>query len=402
MKLLYIHQYFRFPDQPGGTRSYDLATSFVKKGIQVTVISGTTNGTNSCEKWSVFERAGIKFYMLYCPYDNKMSFKRRVYSFLYFMWNATVKVLQINCDCVLATSTPLTVAIPALVMKWIKKKPYVFEARDVWPEVPIRMGFIKNKIAKKILYWFEKVVYKNAAAIVPLSRGMDRDIKTRYPNNKSVVITNISEISRFADISKVVHIDIPLDDKKIILYAGTIGIANGVSYIVDLARETLKKDPNIYYLVFGYGKEKEKVLKYAKEQGVLNNNFFMFERVKKNELPYLYSIATVGFSSFIDNSILWDNSANKYFDTLAASKPIVINYKGWQAEDIKKYDVGYILPSQINKDEANNFVLYINDAEKLKRQSINAHSLAVREYSLEVAVEKYMRILEYLEHNDKN
>ena len=396
MKLLYIHQYFRFPDQPGGTRSYDLATSFVKKGIQVTVISGTTNGTNSCEKWSVFERAGIKFYILYCPYENKMSFKRRVYSFLYFMWNATVKVLQINCDCVLATSTPLTVAIPALVMKWIKKKPYVFEARDVWPEVPIRMGFIKNMIAKKILYWFEKVVYKNAAAIVPLSRGMDRDIKTRYPNNKSVVITNISEISRFADISNVVHIDMPLDDKKIILYAGTIGIANGVNYIVDLAHETLKKDPNIFYLVFGHGKEKEKILKYSKEQGVLNNNFFMFEPVKKNELPYLYSIATVGFSSFIDNSILWDNSANKYFDTLAASKPIVINYKGWQAEDIKKYDVGYILPPRINKDEANNFVLYINDTEKLKRQSINAHSLAVREYSLEVAVEKYSKIFNKL------
>lgn len=392
MKLLYIHQYFRFPDQPGGTRSYDLATSFVKKGIQVTVISGTTNGTNSCEKWSVFERAGIKFYMLYCPYENKMSFKRRVYSFLYFMWNATVKVLQINCDCVLATSTPLTVAIPALVMKWIKKKPYVFEARDVWPEVPIRMGFIKNKIAKKILYWFEKVVYKNAAAIVPLSRGMDRDIKTRYPNNKSVVITNISEISRFVDISKVVHIDIPLDDKKIILYAGTIGIANGVSYIVDLARETLKKDPNIYYLVFGYGKEKEKVLKYAKEQGVLNNNFFMFEPVKKNELPYLYSIATVGFSSFIDNSILWDNSANKYFDTLAASKPIVINYKGWQAEDIKKNNVGYILSPRVNEDEANKFIRYINNDELLKEQSINAHLLAIKEYSLEVAVEKYLKI----------
>ena len=122
----------------------------------------------------------------------------------------------------------------------------------------------------------------------------------------------------------------------------------------------------------------------------------MFEPVKKNELPYLYSIATVGFSSFIDNSILWDNSANKYFDTLAASKPIVINYKGWQAEDIKKYDVGYILPPRINKDEANNFVLYINDTEKLKRQSINAHSLAVREYSLEVAVEKYSKIFNKL------
>lgn len=393
MKLLYIHQYFRFPEQSGGTRSYDLATSFVKRGMQVTVISGiVTERINKKEKWNVFEREGIKFYILNSPYYNKMSFKRRIASFLYFMWNASIKALQIDCDCILATSTPLTVAIPALIRKWIKKTPYVFEARDVWPEVPIKMGFIKNSIAIKFLYWFEKVVYKNAIAIVPLSIGMDRDIKTRYPNNKSVVITNISEISRFTDISNTVHINIPLKDKKVVLYAGTIGIANGINYIVDLAHETLKMDSNICYLVFGDGKEKEKILKYAKEVGVLNHNFYMFEPVKKNKLPYLYSIATVGFSSFIDNSILWDNSANKYFDTLAASKPIVINYKGWQAEDIKKNNVGYILSPQVNEDEANKFIRYINNDELLKEQSINAHLLAIKEYSLEVAVEKYLKI----------
>ncbi len=402
MKLLYIHQYFKFPDQTGGTRSYDLATSFVKKGIQVTVISGTTNGTNSCEKWSVFERAGIKFYMLYCPYDNKMSFKRRVYSFLYFMWNATVKALQINCDCVLATSTPLTVAVPAMVRKWFKKTPFVFEVRDVWPEVPIRMGFIRNKIAVEFLYWFEKLVYENASTIVPLSTGMEKNIKSRFPNSKSIVIPNISEISRFSNIIESVPIKVPIQNKKIVLYAGIISIVNGIKYVVDLASETLKLDSNIIYFIFGKGRDKEDIRKYAKGKKVLGANFFMFDPVKKNELPYLYSIATVGSSFVIDNPVLWDNSANKYFDTLAASKPIVINYNGWQAEDIKKYDVGYILPPRINKVEANNFVRYINDTEKLKRQSVNAHSLALREYSLEVAVEKYLKIFENLEHNDKN
>lgn len=393
MRLLYIHQYFRFPEQSGGTRSYDLATSFVKRGIQVTVISGiVTERINKKEKWNVFEREGIKFYILNSPYYNKMSFKRRIASFLYFMWNASIKALQIDCDCILATSTPLTVAIPALIRKWIKKTPYVFEARDVWPEVPIRMGFIKNSIVIKFLYWFEKLVYKNASSIVSLSIGMDKNIKSRYSNNKSTIIPNISEISRFSNVIGTVPINVPIQNKKIVLYAGSISIVNGIKYVVDLAYETLKFDPNIVYFIFGNGRDKDDVRKYAKEKDVLDKNFFMFDPVKKDDLPYIYSIATVGSSFVIDNPILWDNSANKFFDTLAASKPIVINYKGWQAEDIKKNNVGYILSPQVNEDEANKFIRYINNDELLKEQSINAHLLAIKEYSLEVAVEKYLKI----------
>lgn len=394
MKLLYIHQYFHFPEQSGGTRSYDLATSFVKRGIQVEMISA--NNVSGNKKWCEFERDGIKFHMLNCPYDNKMSFSRRIISFISFMCNASIKALQINCDCVLATSTPLTVAIPALVRKWIKKTPYVFEVRDVWPEVPIKMGIIKNKIAIKFLYWFEKLVYKNANAIVPLSIGMDKNIKKRYPNNKSIVIPNISEISRFLNVIETVPINVPIKNKKIVLYAGAISIVNGIKYVVDLACETLKVDPNIVYFIFGNGRDKEDVQKYAKEKGVWKVNFFIFNPVKKNDLPYLYSIATVGSSFVIDNSVLWDNSANKYFDTLAASKPIVINYKGWQAEDIRKNNVGYILSPQVNEDEANKFIRYINNDELLKKQSINAHLLATKEYSLEVAVEKYLKIFNEL------
>ena len=397
MKILYIHQYFRFPEQSGGTRSYDLATSFVKRGIQVEMISASQVSGN--KKWCEFERDGIKFHMLNCPYDNKMSFSRRIISFVSFMCNASIKALQINCDCVLATSTPLTVAIPALVRKWIKKTPYVFEVRDVWPEVPIKMGIIKNKIAIRFLYWFEKLIYKNASAIVPLSVGMDTDVKSRYPNDKSVVIPNISEVTRFTNISSAVDLNIPITGKKIVLYAGTFGIANRVTYMVDMAYETLKIDPNIYYLIFGDGKERERVLEYASEKGVLNNNLFVLNPVKKNELPYLYSIATVGFCSLIENPTVWESSANKFFDTLAASKPIVINYKGWQADVIRSKKIGYVLPVKVTIEAVKEFVKYISNEKLLLEQGKNAFNLAKEEYSLDVAVDKYMKIFSSLRVN---
>ena len=392
MRLLYIHQYFAFPEESKGTRSYDLATAFVRKGIQVVVISSNHN-EKSQKRWEVYEREGIQFYMLNCPYDNSMSFGKRIGAFLKFMWFASWKALMVKCDCVLATSTPLTIAIPALVRKWVKGTPFVFEVRDVWPEVPVKMGIIKNSMMIKFLYWFEKLVYKNAAFIVPLSSGMDENIKSRCPNEKSVVIPNISEINRFANLENKIAIDVPIEGKRILLYAGTFGTVNGLKYVVDLACETESLDSDLCYFLFGAGKEKEEVAEYAGKKGVLDKNVYIFPPTAKKVLPYLYSLCTVGSSFVIDNPVLWDNSANKFFDTLAAGRPIVINHQGWQAETIKRYDVGYVLSPKVTRQEALSFVNYMNDEERITRQGRNALELAKKEFSLEVAVGQYMEVL---------
>jgi len=394
MKLLYIHQYFNFPEMSGSTRSYDLSTSFSMKGLEVTVITSDMTPEKNAKRWTVFERDGVKFFVLSCPYNNTMGFWRRVVSFSRFFWFASIKCLKLRCDIVLATSTPLTIAIPALIRNTCKGTPYIFEVRDVWPEVPVKMGYINSKFVIKFLYWFEKYIYKKALCIVPLSIGMKQNIEQRYPNKKSIVIPNISEISRFENVEKNVNLPLNTQGKKIILYAGTFGEVNGLDYIVNIAYKTLGIDDSIVYLLYGKGKQLSKVLDNAKKKGVLNNNLFYGGVVSKSELPYLYSICTVGCSVVINNSILWDNSANKFFDSIAASRPIVINHLGWQSDVIKQYDVGYVLPVELTEESIKDFINYINNETLIKEQSINARSLAEREYSLEIAVEKYMKIFE--------
>lgn len=399
MKLLYIVQYFRFPDENGSTRAYDLASSFVKRGVDVTVITSNEYGTQK-EKWAYLEREGLKMHYLDCAYNNNMGFMDRIKAFMRFFTNASNKAQTIDYDIMLASSTPLTNGIPALVCKRKLKKPYVFEVRDVWPGVPIAMGYFKNKLAQKALYAFEKRIYKKASAIVPLSTGMDANIKMRYPNDKSVVIPNISEVNRFADIKKTTDITVP-EGKKMVLYAGTMGNVNGIGYVVELAEKTLPLDPDLLYYIVGRGKEKDMLLKMAEEKGVLNKNFFIFDPVKKDDLPYLYSICTVGSSFVIDLPALWDNSANKFFDTLAAHKPMVINHRGWQADEIEKHNYGYVLPPVVTDEAAEKFVAYMNNAELLNQQGETAYKHAVEEYSLEVAVEKYMGIFERIMKGEK-
>lgn len=399
MKLLYIAQYFSLPENSGGTRAYDLASSFIKKGVDVTVIT-SYGGEVDDPLWKYLERDGIKIHKMNCPYSNTMNFMQRMKAFTNFMRGAAKKAQSIDCDLVLATSTPLSIGYPALVMHRKKHKPYVFEVRDVWPGVPIAMGYFKNKLAQKVLYAFEKRIYKKAAAIVPLSTGMDKNIKQRYPNDKSVVIPNISEINRFSDTTKTVDINIP-EGKKVLLYAGTFGNVNGVGYIIDMAAQTLKYNPDVWYYLVGNGKEKEDNIKQAEALDVLNKNVFVFDPVKKTDLSYLYSIATVGSSFVIDLPALWDNSANKFFDTLAAHRPMVINHEGWQADTIRKYNCGYVLPPKVSEEAAKAFVDYMTNDTLLKEQGENAFKLAKEQFSLEIAVDKYMGIFNKIVNKKK-
>lgn len=390
MKLLYIDQYFSFPDEPDGTRSYDLATSFLKEGVDVTILTSDQNGGEKAG-WTYIEREGLKVYKLNCPYNNKMGFWQRIWAFSKFFVQASFKAMQVDFDIMLSSSTPLTNGIPALVVRYLKHKPYVFEVRDVWPGVPIAMGYFKNKYIQKMLYAFEYKVYQKASAIVPLSIGMEKNIKSRFPTDKTVVIPNISVLSRFANIKRTVDIDFP-KDKIIVLYAGTFGNVNGLGYVLELAKETITLNENIWFYLIGRGKEKDEICLKAKDLGLLNKNVFIFNPVTKNDLPYIYSKCTIGSSFVIDLPALWDNSANKFFDTLAAGKPMLINHEGWQADTIRKNNCGFVLQPKVDTAMACQFVEWASNKVLLEKQGKNAYELAKREFCLEVASNRYMSI----------
>src|SRR5690554_2893100 len=399
-KLVYLHQYFKFPNETGGTRSYDLASSFVSKGIDVTVVTATSDEKyNTKQKWIEIEREGIKINYIYLPYGNHLSYLQRTLVFFKFLWFSSFRLLKLKGDMVLATSTPLTIGIPALIKKWIGKTPFIFEVRDVWPEAVIAIGAIKNKLLQKLLYRLEKLIYKNAYAIVPLSTDMQKSIVSRYPQFKDktdIVIENIAEINRFQSNSETINLEkmIGFKPRFSVLYAGTFGKVNGIHKVIDLAKKTLLMDNQLVYILIGSGAEKENIIDLARKNEVLNKNVFIMEPISKGELPLWYNAVSMGSSFVIDIPELWANSANKFFDTLAAAKPILINHEGWQAETIRSKNVGYVLPFEITEEVAADFVNYTMNNSKLNEQAKNALLLAKEKYSLEVATENYLKVFE--------
>lgn len=401
MKIIYLHQYFRFPSQSGGTRSFDLATSFLKSGHDVEVLTLTSDANyKSGKRWSKIERNGLVLHYIYLNYRNDMSYFQRSKIFFLFLWFSTLKLLSLKCDLVLATSTPLTIGIPALIKKWIHRIPFIFEVRDVWPEAVIAIGAVNNKIIQKSLYFLESIIYKNAKAIIPLSVDMKQSIVSRYPklSKKPIhVIENISEINRFQNgYNKNVSVlkkKIGFKPRFAVLYAGTFGRVNGIDYVIELATKLFRLDPEIILILVGDGVEKKMIKKKATEKGILNKNVFIFNTISKQDLPQLYFECDMGSSFVIPVKELWANSANKFFDTLAAGKPVLINHNGWQKELIKKENIGYVLPAEINDKMVKEFVLYSQNKQLILKQQKNALNIAKSNFATDVAAKKYDMIL---------
>ena len=402
MKIVYLHQYFKFPSESGGTRSFDLATGFLGLEHEVEMLSSTSDEYyKTANRWSKIEKNGLVVHYIYLPYRNNMSYFQRSIVFFQFLWFATLKLLSLNADLVLASSTPLTIGIPALIKKWIHKTPFVFETRDIWPEVVIAIGAVNNKILQKILYSLEHLIYRNAAAIVPLSVDMKQSIISRYPKlvkKTIVIIENISEINRFqSGYNKKITVlkeKIGFQPRFTILYAGTFGRVNGLDYVIELADRLIHLDPSIVFVLIGDGACKKIVIQKAVDKGVLNKNVFILDPLPKQDLPQLYFECSMGSSFVIPVKELWANSANKFFDTLAAGKPILINYKGWQKEVINKENIGYVLPTVIDDESVQDFIIYSQNKTLVAKQQKNALNISKQHYATDKAVTKYNKIFE--------
>ena len=397
MKVTYLHQYFHTPDVPGSTRSYEMARRFVARGHEVNLITADRHAKPG-GGWRVSNEAGVRVHWLPVPYSNTMSVRERLGAFFKFAYGAAQKAVSLKTDLIFASSTPLTVALPAVWAARRHRVPMVFEVRDLWPELPIAMGALKGAptVAARRL---ERFAYRNAAQVIALSPGMkDGVVKTGYPAARVHVIPNSCDLALF-DVPKSAGERFRaehdwLGDRPLIVYVGTLGQINGVSYLAELAAKVRADAPEVRFAVYGGGFDAEKLRKRAQELGVLNKTFFMPRPIPKNQVPNVLSAATFASSLFIDLKEMWVNSANKFFDGLAAGRPVLINYGGWQADILRETGAGLVLDPH-DLDKAKDALLKaLADEAWLKNAGQKARKLAEERFSRDGLAAELVAVLE--------
>ena len=396
MKILYIHQYFNTPEEPGGTRSYWISRELVRRGHQVTMITSTNSKLHPdpCR----MHIDGIDVVYVKNSYSNYMSPMRKVMSFVNFVRQAiSTACKEKNVDMVFATSTPLTVGYIALRLKAIKKWRYVFEVRDLWPEFPIQIGAIKNPLAIKVLRWLERKIYKNAEHVVALSPGMmEGVVSTGISESKVSMIPNMSKPDKFRPHEPNLNIarQFGIDTGKFnMVHFGSMGRANGLGYIIEAAKVLADKgNADVNFVFMGSGATEPKLKAKAEEYGLTNVQFL--GNHKMEVVSEVVNLCDASITTFLNLPILQTNSPNKLFDSLSAGLPIIVNSAGWTKDLVENESCGFYADPDSPQDFVAKLLFYKDKPDTLKAWGENARRLSVEVFDKSILSAKVADVIE--------
>jgi len=397
MNILYLHQYFKTPAQPGGTRSYWITKELISRGHKVTVISSSLFFSEKNAKKNI---DGIEVIYINAPYKNTMGPFRRFLSFSQFMVKATwIALFAKDIDLVIATSTPLTIGLPALVLRLFKRIPYIFEVRDLWPEVPIQMGGLKNPLLINLAISFEKLIYKKALHIIALSPGMQEGIiKKGAAPEKISMIPNMAKIDKFwpREPNQKILKEYSINPQSFkVIHFGSMNIANGLDYILKAALIIKQeiKDSNIEFIFLGDGRDKKRCTEIVERDGL--KSVFFLDKVPMDITSEIVNICNISLVPFLNLPVLATNSPNKLFDSLSAGKPVIVNSAGWTKDMVEIHKIGaYVNPNK--PDELAQLIISWKDKpEEVKNMGKNARDLALRKYDKKILCKQFADIVDY-------
>jgi glycosyltransferase involved in cell wall biosynthesis len=396
MRILYLHQFFITREGVGGTRSYEFARRFAAHGHRVRMLTAGDGRREQDGIEVVGVRGAYSDYMA----ATAMSYPRRMLAFARFALGATVAALRgPRPDVILATSPPLTMALPALAASLRHRVPFAFEVRDLWPEAPIQMGALRGRTLQWLARALERFVYARAAAIVALSPGIrDGVIAAGVPQAKVELVPNASDLELFSPEADGAEVRerLGLGDSFVCSYFGAMGEANDLTQVVEAAALLEQRgEDRVRFVLLGEGKRRPELEELARALGA-RNVVFDDPVPDKSAVARLAAASDACLTLFKDVPVLATNSPNKLFDTFAAGRPAIVNTPGWMRELVEQNEAGLFARPGDPGDLADKVLLLRDSPELAERYGRNARALAEREFDRDRLAARLLALLERL------
>ncbi|MGV8842869.1 MAG: glycosyltransferase family 4 protein [Pseudomonas sp.] len=401
MKVLYFHQHFSTPKGAVGIRSYEMARRLVARGHQVTMVCGSYGGAETGlelpfiggKRRGTVE--GIDIIEFDLAYSNSDGLVTRAMTFAKFALRSIGLALTERYDLVFATTTPLTAGIPGIFARWLRGKPFVFEVRDLWPELPKAMGVIRNPLVLGAMSILEWASYRSAHRLIGLSPGIVEGIAKRgVPRERITLVPNGCDLGIFAgDVEPWRPEQIKPDD-LLAVFAGTHGMANGLDAVLDAAAELkLRGRDDIKLLLIGQGKLKPALQARAQREAL--DCVVFHEPVNKSRLAGLMASTDVGLQVLANvPAFYFGTSPNKFFDYIAAGLPVLNNYPGWLAGMIRDNQCGFAVAPESPQAFADALEQASSDRAAAKEMGKRGRDLAEREFDRELLASRFVDWLE--------
>lgn len=406
MRILLIHQYFLEENDPGGSRWNEFTKNWAEQGHEITVLAGMMH-YNKSEKLPEYKglrykrklQGKVEVWRCHVSEYYNKNFLGRLWGYFSFMFSslwAGLGKVKGKYDVIIVTSPPLFVGFSGYVISKIKRMPFVFEVRDLWPESAIDTGVLKNKFIIKFAYKFEAFIYKKAKLINVLTPAFYQSLKNKKktPEVKLIYIPNAADFSLSEALLnnfdreefRKTHV---LDGRFVITYVGAHGVANHLQQILEAGK--ILEDTNVLFLLIGDGMEKKSLIKLSEEMNVKNIRFV--DSVSKKEV-FKYILASEMGTSVLKKADTFKTVySNKTFDYMSCKKPILMAIDGISRKLVEDANCGsYVEPENIN--EYNRIIrIYISNTARLFNEGNNGYNYAKNNFDRTVLAEKYVDLI---------
>ena len=410
MRILVISQYF--PPETGATqnRLASLVEGFKEAGHEVYAIAEKPNYPAGII-WDEYKGGAFKDGMhktipvvyTWIWEDRKKKFFTRIRFYLSFVVMAILACFRIKgkFDVVVASSPPLFVGIAGWAISRIKGAKYVFDVRDLWPDVAIAMGELRNKRAASLAKSVEKFIYRKAHGITAVTDSFCEDIQRMVGGEKMIRRFTNGTVPEIFEVNKskvALRQELNLSEKYYVLFAGNMGLAQGLDHVVDAANILQQKAPQVQFLFVGDGVRKANIATRSKELNLKNIDFL--PRVPLKTAARYMNAADALLVPLGNNEIYKKFIPSKLFDSMAASKPVLLSVDGEARKILKEANSGVYYPAENAEGLANAILTLIKDPEESAAMGARGCAYVKEHFSRRTVAIKMAGFLEEVVHGN--
>jgi colanic acid biosynthesis glycosyl transferase WcaI len=352
LKFIFLTQYFAPETGAAPIRLAAIIRQLRRLGHDVEVVTAMPNYPvgrifdgyrgkfYTCESW---EGIRVHRFWLYAAVGKGW---RRYLNYLTFTLMSFLAIFKTGkVDCLFVESPPLSLSLPGFFYSRLRNVPFVFYVADLWPDaVRDNLELNQEGVALKCARALERWSYRKADYVCAVTEGILSELRNRrVPQSKLLFLPNGVDLDQFAPMAPDhgLRQELGLQDKEIVLYAGTHGYAHGMERIMQAARVLQERRPQCQFVFVGNGSAKSVIIGQAKELGIQNVSFL--DPVSPEQVRRLFSIALCGIVSLNDSSISQHTRPVKSLTAMSCGRPVVYIGPGEGGRLVKNANAGFVL-----------------------------------------------------------
>jgi colanic acid biosynthesis glycosyl transferase WcaI len=389
MRILFLSDNFPPETNAPASRTLEHAKRWVQAGHEVTVVTCAPNFPDGVvhpgyrNRWRQVESIeGIRVVRVKTFISANEGFLLRTLDYMSFMFTSVIAGLfEKRPDVLVATSPQFFCACGGWLLSAVRRLPFVFELRDLWPATILAVGAMRRGLLIRMLERLELFLYRRADRIVSVTEAFKTDLVSRgIPADKIDVVTNGADLSRFRPVPRD-HAwakELGLEGKFVAGYIGTHGMTHGLSSILDAAKR-LEPHPDIALTLVGTGAEKAALQRQAQERGLTNVAFL--PQMPKDRMPAVWSLCDVALIPLKNRDVFRTVIPSKLFEAMAMGVPIIMSIPRGEATGILEHCAAGLVLEPEDSQALADAILEIK-ANHHRRAQFAANGLrSVEEYS---------------------